>query len=109
MKKIILLLLIVIPVFSTAAFAKEVPYPLTLEVTSYASVGNGYYTTPRSYNSIGNTTLSTGGTTYAATTMVSTAILSTPTGNLRCTLWNRKHYLTVDIYHARQISADQLE
>jgi hypothetical protein len=94
---------------ATTAIAKEKDYPLLLEVKGYGSVANGYYTSPRSYNAIGNTTLSSGGATYALTTMTSTAILNTPTGKMRCTLWNRKHYLTVDMYRARQIAADQLE
>ncbi len=35
-------------VFAASAFAKEKPdYPLTLEITKYSTVTNGYDTTPR--------------------------------------------------------------
>jgi len=36
-------------------------------------------------------------------------ILATSNGKLRCTLWNKKHYLFIGSFHARQIAGDEIE
>lgn len=97
-------------VFSSYASAKENPdYPLTLEITSYKSVHNGDYTAPRSYFPIGDMVLSTGGMTVPVSTTVSEGTMVLAGEKIRCTLWNRKHYLLIGKFHARKIADDEIE
>src|SRR5882724_10364489 len=105
-----ILALVVMATFASCVVAQDKPgYPLTLEIKSYSTVTNGYYTTPRQYNTIGDTTIATGGSAVPRNATINTAILTTPSGKLRCTLWNKKHYLFVETFHVRQISGDELE
>lgn len=106
MKRTILLVFI----FATFTSAKEKSdYPLTLEITSYKSVRDGTYTAPRSYFPIGDMVLSTGGMTVPVSTMISEGTVVLAGEKIHCTLWNKKHYLSIDKFHARQISNDELE
>lgn len=106
MKTLRLAVLLILP---TVSFAQKSDYPLTLEITSYMSVQNGAYTTPRQYWPIGGTVLSTGGMTVPISAMISEGTVTLAGEKIHCTLWNRKHYLLLGEFHARQIADDEIE
>ena len=107
MRTLTLLLAVILAPLAAAQDTSN--YPLTLEVQSFTTVASGSYTTARQYNTIGSTTIATGGASIPRTAVINTAILTTPSGKLRCTVWGKKHYLLVETYHVRQISGDELE
>ena len=108
-RSMVFLLAITITQTIFASGQSSTEYPLTLEVTGFSSVPNGYYTTPRQRNTVGSTTISTGGSMVALSARVNTVILTTPNGKVRCTLWNKRHYLNLGSYSARQTSTGDLE
>lgn len=96
--------LLLVVLFATPLAAQDrADYPLSLEVTSYSTVNNGYQATGSHIGAITNATL------VPRSAVINEAVLTTPTGKLKCTVWGRKHYLNVETYAARQISPDELD
>lgn len=47
--------------------------------------------------------------TVPVSTTVSEGTMTLGGEKIRCTLWNKKHYLFVGTFHARQIANDEIE
>jgi hypothetical protein len=85
-------------------------FPLKLEITSYETSVRGYQGSGETTTSSGSgISMSSGRTVVPVRAVTNTGVLDTAQGRLRCVLWNRKHYLLVGSYQARQVSGDKLE
>ena len=76
------ILIVVAFMFSALAAAQDASPVLTLEVTGFRTVNNGYSTSPRQHYPIGNTGygITTGGASIPNNTVVNDATLTTPNG-----------------------------
>jgi hypothetical protein len=106
-----LLVLIIATIFSPSLIGQEKSsYPLRLEITSYQTTTRGYQGSGETKTDIGSgVSISSGRTVVPIRATTNTGILDTPNGKIRCVLWNKKHYLFIDHYYARQTSGDELE